>query len=101
MNFYEYECIGDEELAVAASAVGFALTGLAERPPDLAHCQNRDAQISVRVSGSNPTSIRGTFINENEIFEITGAKDIKAFKAIRTGLTSGKIEATFFRRITK
>lgn len=93
----EPEPIGEEVLTVADTAVGFALTGMGKDPPDEAHCQVRDAEISIRTDGTAPTATIGTFMPAYHSFRLTTGKDIAQFKAIRTGSISGKIHAKFER----
>ena len=53
------------------------------------------AQIRYKYNGDDPTSSEGHLLNPMDTLVIIGATNIKNFKAIRTGTTSGKIQVTY------
>ena len=99
---FVYEAMGEEVLTVddTSGGVGFAMTGMGKKPPDKMVGQVQAEQISFRVRGttSPPTSTVGKIANPTDIITLTGA-DIATFRAIRTGSSSGKIDAEFFKRV--
>lgn len=55
------------------------------------------AQCRFTTDGTAPTTTVGTVIEVGDVVIIEGASDIKNFKAIRTGSTSGTTWATYYR----
>lgn len=54
-----------------------------------------DAQIRYRTDGGNPSSSVGHILNRNDVLTILGTSNIKNFKAIKTGVTDGKISVSY------
>ena len=53
------------------------------------------AQIRFTIDGTAPTTTVGHLLNIGDILELDSAEDIAAFRAIRTGATSGVIHCTY------
>lgn len=54
-------------------------------------------QCRFTVDGTTVTTTVGTLIEIGDIVTIDGASDVKRFKAIRTGSTSGTAFVTYFK----
>ena len=53
------------------------------------------AQLRYRYDGVAPTALVGHVLNPGDTLILIGATNIKNFKAIRTGVTSSKVSATY------
>ena len=54
------------------------------------------AQIRIRIDGSDPTPDVGHLIEIGDVVRCNSAAQVAAFRAIRTGGTSGALKATYF-----
>lgn len=91
--------IGDETLTVDATVggVGFTAGELGTRAV-VAVCRLETAQIRVSCGGV-PTAAgaEGSPIMEvGEVIEVWGQQDMRSFRAIRTGGTSGSLRIQYF-----
>lgn len=84
-----------ESVTVADSAIGITSTvrSPAGRPPQTA-CEARleTAQVRFRFDGTAPTSSEGSLLEVGEVLTLRGAATLAAFRAIRTGGTSGVLK---------
>lgn len=55
------------------------------------------AQIRFTLDATAPTATAGLVMDIGDVLEIDSANDIKNFKAIRTGASSGVIDVQYFR----
>ena len=74
-----------ESLTVADTAVAFAYSGTLP----LATITCEVAQVRFRIDGTNPTATEGHVLNPGDTLKLDSNEDIKAFRVIRTGVTSG------------
>lgn len=86
-----------ENLSIAGTAVGLA--ALTKEPGGtgaglVTACvgQVETAQVRVRLDGTAPTASVGVALEVGDILELRNVHDIGAFKAIRTTVTSGRIQ---------
>ena len=84
-----------ESVTVATTALGItaAIRNPAGRPPQTA-CQMRleTAQVRFRWDGTDPTSTEGQLLDVGDLLTVRGAAFMAAFRAIRTGGTSGVLK---------
>lgn len=96
----KFDAFDFESITVAATAIGF--TAATFDPSDAASAQRavlsvETAQIRYRYDGTDPTSLIGHILEPGDTLVVDGYTNINAFKAIRTGATSGTIRVTFER----
>lgn len=91
-----------EAITVADTAIGFTqatlnitVTGISTKHATSAYCTVEDAQIRILWTGTNPTTGTGHPRNPGDSFTLIGAGNIDAFRAIRTGATSGTLRCTY------
>lgn len=53
------------------------------------------AQIRFTIDGTAPTTSVGHLLNPGEMLKLDSLADITAFRAIRTGATSGSLRCTY------
>lgn len=82
-----------EQLTVADTIT--ALTSATYAGTRFAVVEIRDAAISFRIDGGNPTSTVGHIATDGTLIELTSLSDITNFKAIRTTATSATIAITY------
>ena len=82
-----------ESVTVAAAAIGFTAGTYGTNTRALITCET--AQVRYRVDGTNPTAAEGHILNPSDVVTLTSLADITAFRAIRTGATSGVLKVTF------
>ncbi len=80
-----------EEIAVAASAVGFDAPAGTVR----AVCGVETNPIRYRVDGEDPSSSEGFLVKADETFEIVGPEAIGNFKAIQDG-AAGQLNVIYY-----
>lgn len=91
--------IGDESLTVDSTAggVGFTANELGTRAV-VAVCRLETAQI--RISGGGTPTAGGTegsqIMEVGEVIEVWGQQDMRSFRAIRTGATSGALRIQYY-----
>ena len=90
---FETEARAYESVIVADSAVGFTAATLARATAAFVTLET--AQVRFRYDGTNPTSSEGHLMDIGDSIRIKGPNNIKNFKAIRTGSTSGVLKVTF------
>jgi|TARA_Y100000034_G_scaffold135950_1_gene209962 hypothetical protein len=94
-----YDVFARERLAVAATAVGFTAGTYApsgSNAADVAYLQVLTADIYwVIGTAADPSSSVGEIAHPEDRITLTGENDIRNFRAIRVGGTSGAIEAQF------
>lgn len=87
-----------EQIAVAASSVGFTATTLqpngANTQPQatVGVCRVDTAQIRYRIDGTAPTSSVGIVGNPGDVIPLDGADVLRNFRAIRTTSTSAALD---------
>ena len=89
-----------EDVTVATVSIGFteatyspATFGKAHR----AYCTVETAQIRFTYNGTAPTTTLGHIAEVGDVIDISGTDNVAAFRAIRTGATSGTLRVTFER----
>jgi hypothetical protein len=82
-----------QSVTVAASAVGVTCSAADVRM----FATLETAQVRYRIDGSDPTSSEGHVLNAGDSLVLTGYGNIAAFRAIRTGSTSGVLKVTLFQ----
>lgn len=60
-----------------------------------AFCRLETAQIRFTIDGTAPTTTVGTLLEIGETLDLHGRNELTGFKAIRTGGTSGTLQAEF------
>jgi hypothetical protein len=91
-----FEVVGHQTLAVAASAVGLTLVGANVHKAEI---KIRDAEIRWRADGTDPTASVGRPEATGSVFEITGSQDLADFKAIRVTSTSAEINIIYLAKV--
>lgn len=90
-----------EQVTVAAAAIGLTAATYdpvgGNGPAKCATLLLETAQIRYRVDGTNPTATVGTPMEIGERVTIWGTADLKNFRAIRTGGTSGVLNVEYAR----
>lgn len=89
-----------ETITVANSAIGCtAATANPSNAPGAVRAVMtlETAQIRYRYDGTDPTSTVGHLLEIGETLVLEGADNIRRFKAIRTGSTSGALSTTYER----
>lgn len=82
-----------ESVTVAGVAIGFTVLTYGSNRFAFITCET--AQIRFRVDGISPTASEGHLLNPGDMLKLNSNEDITAFKAIRTGSTSGVLKVTF------
>ena len=83
-----------ESKTIANSAVG--LTSGTYDDAIWAEMTLETAQIRIRSDGTSPTSSEGRIVEIGDTIVLKSAAQIAAFKAIRTGGTSGVLKVEYF-----
>lgn len=84
-----------EQLTVDATVGGIALTGATYGTARYAEITVDTADIRFTVDGTAPTATLGHLVGPRDIIRLESNEDIVAFRAIRTGSTSAKINASY------
>ena len=90
-----------EDLTVDATVGGVRLTLsyiLTTPPAKAATLTVETAQIRWTCDGTTPTTTVGNPMDAGDSIVISGAQNIKQFRAIRTGGTSGSLNVTFLKQ---
>ncbi len=83
-----------ESLTVDATVGGVGFVGHAANRYAFITCET--AQVRFTIDGTAaPTTTVGHLLNPGDILKLDSNADIAAFRAIRTGATSGVLKATF------
>lgn len=85
-----------ESKTVDATSGGVALTSGTYDDATRAEMTLETAQIRFRMDGTNPSATEGHLVEVGDPIVLNSAAQIAAFKAIRTGGTSGVLKATYF-----
>ena len=100
------DTFANEAITVAATAIGFTAATINPTCTDcpvntlratLATCVLETADIRILTSGTDPTSAVGILITAGQSFLVYGYDDISAFRAIRTGGSSGALTCQYSR----
>jgi hypothetical protein len=95
LDYYPLRTFAFEALSVGATAVEFtAATALSAK---CATAKVETAQIRYRTDGTDPTATVGVLADVGDIITVYGSADVQAFRAIRTGGTSGTLSTEFSR----
>jgi hypothetical protein len=92
-----------EALTVAGSATALTAgtydpVGVESNTPAIsATIQCQVAQVRYRSDGTDPTASVGTILEVGEEVVVWGSRDIKSFRAIRTGGTSATLATSYAR----
>lgn len=86
---------GYEALTVADTAVGVTFAQASDAERMIATVET--AQVRYRYDGGSPTAADGHLAEVGDVIVIEGSGNITAFRAIRTGGTSGVLRITFER----
>lgn len=91
-----------ETITVANSAIGFTASKITPSSGDYANkdavvafCRNETANIRYRLDGTDPDSSTGILLKSDETLILVGISNIKRFRAIRTGGTSGSLKVLY------
>jgi hypothetical protein len=82
-----------ESLTVDATVGGKGFVGHAANVYAFITCET--AEIRYTVDGTAPTTTVGHLLSPRDVLILDSNADIAAFRAIRTGATSGVLKATF------
>lgn len=85
---------GYEKLTVTDTAVSLTVPANANR----ALMVLETAKIRIRDDETDPTASEGLPLNTNQSFTIDNEKALHAFKAIRTGGTSGVLYILYYKK---
>jgi hypothetical protein len=87
-----------EQLTVANTALGLSDSVLMTGGKVAARCVGvlETATVRIRVDGTSPTASVGQLIAVGSLVDIRGVDNVRRFKAIRTGSTSGVLPMTCF-----
>jgi hypothetical protein len=94
-----YSAYDYEGKTISITAVGFTSAKIV--PTDVGYTalavtvSVEDANIRVRIDGTDPTSSEGHLIEAGSIFYIYGTEDIIRARFIRAGTSDAKIKVTF------
>ncbi len=84
-----------ESLTVDNTGGGVAFTVATVGTAIKAFITCETAQVRFTTDGTAPTTTEGHLLNPGDILKLDSNDDILAFRAIRTGATSGVLKATF------
>lgn len=94
---YESITVADTAIGCTAATIKPGGTGNSSREATKAVITVETAQIRYRYDGTDPTSIEGHILNNNDALVLIGYDAISKFRTIRTGVTSGVIKVTYER----
>ncbi len=86
-----------EAITVAAAAIGITATLLKSTTNGSARSvfmTLETAQIRFRIDGTDPAANQGHLLEVGQTLTLTNPSDLKNFRAIRTGSTSGVLRVT-------
>ena len=86
---------GYEALTIDNTVGGIACTAAEYAGCAHAFMTLETAQIRFTVDGTAPTTSVGHLLNPGEVLKLDSLADITAFRAIRTGATSGSLRCTY------
>jgi hypothetical protein len=92
-----YAPVAYESVTVANTAIGLTASSTAAPIRNAATLTLETAQIRFRVDGTDPTSSEGHLLEIGDTLELCNQEEVKNFKAIRTGSTSGVLKVSYFR----
>ena len=92
MAFFADDTIAFEALAVAGTAVGFTEATFANATRAMVRVEG--AQVRYRTDGNDPTASVGVVANDGDVITVSGFRDIKSIRFIRTG-SSATVNAEF------
>lgn len=86
--------ISYESITVANTAIGITSSVYTVSGKNASKCVGslETAQVRVRLDGTNPTTSEGVLVEIGQTVTLDGFVNIKAFRAIRTGSTSGVLK---------
>lgn len=84
-----------EALTIDNTVGGIACTTVKVGTCTKAFMTLETAQIRFTTDGTAPTTSVGHLLNIGEVLKLDSAEDIAAFRAIRTGATSGSLRCTY------
>lgn len=84
-----------EQLTIDATVGGIALTSVTYGTARYAEISIDDADIRFTVDGTPPTATLGHLVGPGDIVRLDSNEDIAAFRAIRAGGTSAKINVSY------
>ncbi len=94
MAFFADDTFAFEALAVAGTAVGFTEATFANATRAVARVEG--AQVRYLTGGGTPTGTSGVVANAGDVITVSGFRDIKSIRFIRTG-GSATVNAEFVR----
>jgi hypothetical protein len=90
------DAVASETVTVADTAIGFTESKYKSEPPvKKVFLSNAAGQIRFWFDGTAPEATVGHLMEIGDSMELNGYANIKNFRAIRTGSTSGVLSATF------
>ena len=94
----KYKSYDFETITVTDEAIGLTAAKLITTPrPKRVSIAVETAQMRYRKDGTAPTSSVGVIINVMDTFYIEGVVEMANFRAIRTTVTSGKLQVHYER----
>lgn len=84
-----------ETLTVDATVGGKGFTAAKITGMTKAFITCETAQVRFTLDGTAPTTTIGHLLNPGDILRLDSAADLVAFRAIRTGATSGVLQGSF------
>jgi len=96
--FAQSRAVSYESITVADTAIGITPSTLTLVLAN-GQCSGRleTGQIRFRVDGTDPTDSEGILLEVGELIKVTQLTNLLAFKAIRTGATSGVLKIHCFQ----
>lgn len=91
--------LADEQITVAASAIGFTttkITASGQPQANLAVCRLETAEVRYSLTSTVPTTTVGTLLEIGDQLVVKGHDVMVLFKAIRTGASSGQLDCTYY-----
>lgn len=92
--------VGFEQVTVANAAIGLTtskiLQGSGHPQANYGECRLETAEIRYTIDGTTPTTTVGTVMEPGDILQFLSSTDLLAFRAIRTGGTSGLLDCHYW-----
>ena len=90
---YDYE-----KITVADTAIGLTSSKLTTSPqPKRVYITIETAPVRYRYDGTDPTDTEGHYMTPGSYLTITGIRNLKNFRAIRTSAISGVFRVSYER----
>lgn len=88
-----------EQITVTNAAIGFTSTVITPTTGSamiFAACRAETAEMRYRYDGTDPTTTVGTLLEPGDVLYLNGHDNLRLFRAIRTGSTSGVLSCNYY-----